>query len=108
MHNREDLRKKLTKSSNNRVIAGVLGGLAEYFHINANTLRIIYLIVAALTSFVPGIIIYIMLAVLMPNDPKADTPWTNIGNLFNHDSADQTDSTSRKELHDVEEKDVKK
>lgn len=106
MRKREKLRKHLTKSSSNRVIAGVLGGLGEYFNIRPNTLRIIYLILTALTSFVPGIIIYLMLAVLMPDDPQAASPWQDFAGLFtNHRSSEKR---TRKELHDVEEHDVKK
>ena len=107
MRKRENLRKKLTKSSSNKVIAGVLGGLGEYFNIKPNTLRIIYLIITALTSFIPGIVVYLMLVVLMPADPHQSSPWQNLANLFdqvNHHDHQQT----RKDLHDVEETDIKK
>lgn len=107
MPEREKLRKRLTKSSSDRVIAGVLGGLGKYFNIKPGTLRIIYLIVTALTSFVPGIIIYLMLAVLMPDDPKKTTPWKDFAGFFNHHHS-EANHRSRKELHDVEERDVNK
>lgn len=107
MRKRENLRKKLTKSSNNRVIAGVLGGFGEYLNVKPNTLRIIYLIITALTSFIPGIVIYLMLAVLMPDDPHRDTPWRNLFNSLNQAHQQQSEQT-RKELHNVEETDIKK
>lgn len=107
MRKRENLRKKLTKSSNNRVIAGVLGGFGEYLNVKPNTLRIIYLIITALTSFIPGIVIYLMLAVLMPDDPHRATPWRNLFNSLNQARQQQSEQT-RKELHNVEETDIKK
>ena len=107
MRKRENLRKKLTKSSNNRVIAGVLGGFGEYLNVKPNTLRIIYLIITALTSFIPGIVIYLMLAVLMPDDPHWATPWRNLFNSLNQAHQQQSEQTS-KELHNVEETDIKK
>lgn len=107
MRKRENLRKKLTKPSNNRVIAGVLGGFGEYLNVKPNTLRIIYLIITALTSFIPGIVIYLMLAVLMPDDPHRATPWRNLFNSLNQAHQQQSEQT-RKELHNVEETDIKK
>ena len=107
MRKRENLRKKLTKSSNNRVIAGVLGGFGEYLNVKPNTLRIIYLIITALTSFIPGIVIYLMLTVLMPDDPHRATPWRNLFNSLNQAHQQQSEQT-RKELHNVEETDIKK
>lgn len=105
MREREKFRKHLTKSASNRVICGVLGGLGEYFNLRPNTLRIIYLILTALTSFVPGIIIYLMLAVLIPDDPNAGSSWRDLASFLNHHSSS---GRSRKELHDVEEHDVNK
>ena len=56
----------LQRSKNNRVFAGVLGGIAEHFNWNAKTLRIIWAI-ATITPF-PGLIIYLLLWWLMPKN----------------------------------------
>lgn len=106
MRKRENLRKKLTKSSSNRVLAGVLGGLAEYLHMKPNVLRVIYLVVTALTSFIPGIVVYLMLAVLMPDDPRRVDPWQNFAHFFGQGNQSKHQHSARKELHDVEEKDL--
>lgn len=106
MRRRENLRRKLTKSSSNRVIAGVLGGLAEYMHMKPNVLRIIYLVATALTSFIPGIVIYLMLMVLMPDDPRRVNPWRNLAQFFSQGNQADDGHSARKELHDVEEKDL--
>lgn len=52
--------------SNDSVIAGVIGGIAEHFDWNPNVARILY-VVLSLTPF-PGIIVYLVLWLLM-KDP---------------------------------------
>ncbi|MFB9769184.1 PspC domain-containing protein [Lactiplantibacillus modestisalitolerans] len=59
----------LHRSSDNRVLAGVLGGIADHYDWNPNLIRVIYLVLS-LTAF-PGIIIYLVLWLLM-KDPVDD------------------------------------
>lgn len=63
--------KKLTKSRTDRRVAGVCGGIAEYFNISSTVLRVMYVLAIALTSFRlwAAIWIYIALALLMPRAP---------------------------------------
>jgi phage shock protein PspC (stress-responsive transcriptional regulator) len=56
--------KKLVRSANKK-IAGVCGGLAEYFGMDASILRIIWLLATIFTAFA-GILIYILLMIVMP------------------------------------------
>lgn len=58
------------RSANDRVIAGVIGGLAEHFDWNANVARLLYIVLAILPVF-PGIIGYLVLWLLM-KDPITD------------------------------------
>ncbi|KIO97253.1 PspC domain-containing protein [Levilactobacillus brevis] len=39
-------KKRLVRSRTNRLIGGVLGGIAEYFDWNANLLRVIYVLIS--------------------------------------------------------------
>lgn len=57
--------KKLTKS-NDRKIFGVCGGIAEYFGWEPTITRIIYTVLTIFTAF-SGIIVYLILAILMPS-----------------------------------------
>lgn len=58
------MNKRLYKSNDEKFICGVCGGLAEYFDVDPTLVR---LIVVALTIFGgPGIIAYIIAAVVMP------------------------------------------
>ncbi|MDN6626685.1 MAG: PspC domain-containing protein [Pisciglobus halotolerans] len=61
--------KKLTKSRNDRMISGVLGGIAEYFGIDSTLVRIIF-VVALFFGVGSPIFLYILLAILMP-EPKS-------------------------------------
>ena len=52
-------------SSTNRVFAGVCGGLAEYFDMNATLLRALWAAVTLITGVLPGIVVYILVMILM-------------------------------------------
>ncbi|ALO03469.1 PspC domain-containing protein [Lactiplantibacillus paraplantarum] len=58
------------RSANNRVIAGVIGGIAEHFNWNTNVTRLLFVILA-ITPMFPGIIAYLVLWLLM-KDPTED------------------------------------
>lgn len=62
--------KKLRRSRQNTMIAGVVGGLAEYFDLDVTVLRIIYVLVSLFSAAFPGIIIYIILWLIMPMDDE--------------------------------------
>lgn len=56
----------LTRSASNRVIAGVCGGIADYFRIDVTLVRLVF-VLAALSGGT-GILLYIMLAILIPDE----------------------------------------
>lgn len=58
--------KKLYRSSN-RILAGVCGGIAEYFDVDPTLIRVVYLILSLFSAGFPGLILYIILMILMPN-----------------------------------------
>ena len=70
--------KKL-KKSNNKVICGVCGGIANYFGIDPTIVRILVVILSCIWG--SGIIIYIAAALIMPPADTADLDNDNIDNL---------------------------
>jgi phage shock protein C len=59
--------KKLTRSQDNRWLAGVCGGLGEYFNIDPTIIRVLFVLFTMLFSvFVGGAILYAILWVLIP------------------------------------------
>ena len=59
-------RAPLRRSRGDRVIAGVCGGLGEFFGINSNWFRAGFLI-ALIPGGIPGILIYVILWLIIPN-----------------------------------------
>lgn len=58
--------KKLTRSTENKVVAGVMGGIGEYLEIDPNAIRLIYALVTVFTGFFPGIIAYVFAVLILP------------------------------------------
>ena len=58
--------KKLYRSSN-RIMAGVCGGIAEYFDVDPTLIRVVYLVLSLFSAGFPGLLLYIILMILMPN-----------------------------------------
>ncbi|MDO4604711.1 MAG: PspC domain-containing protein [Helcococcus sp.] len=61
--------KKLKKSSKNKLIAGVCGGIAEYLNIDVTLVRLIWTMLGFF--FGGGLILYILFALIMPSDYTA-------------------------------------
>lgn len=57
---------KLSKSPNNKVIFGCLGGFAEYFGWDPTIVRVVYVLLSVFSAAFPGIIVYLILWLLMP------------------------------------------
>lgn len=62
------MEKKLTKSRN-KSIAGVCAGIAEYLEVDPTVIRVLYVGLAFFTGLVPGALLYIILALIMPEKP---------------------------------------
>lgn len=56
--------RKLTRSDD-RMIAGVCAGLAEYFGFDTTVVRIVYALLTVFTAF-SGVIVYLILMIVMP------------------------------------------
>lgn len=64
--NAEAVRAPLRRSREHRMIAGVVGGLAEHFGLNVTVLRVLYVVVSILSVAFPGILVYLLLWVVVP------------------------------------------
>ncbi|MCK4355080.1 PspC domain-containing protein [Candidatus Parcubacteria bacterium] len=62
--------KKLYRSRENKVFAGVIGGIGEYFDIDPVILRIAWVLLVVFTAFAPGIIVYLVSVFIVPKQPK--------------------------------------
>ena len=59
----------LYRSRQNRLIAGVCGGLAEWLGWSPSWVRLLYILISVLSVAFPGIIVYIILWVVVPKSP---------------------------------------
>jgi phage shock protein C len=57
---------ELTRSKSDRMIAGVCGGLARWLGWDSTAVRILYVLISVFSVAFPGIIVYIILALVMP------------------------------------------
>jgi phage shock protein C len=64
--------KRLFRSETDKQLAGVCGGVANYFGVDSTVVRVGYIFVTAISGFVPGIIAYIILAVVIPKKGEVD------------------------------------
>ena len=58
--------RRLARSRNNRMIAGVCAGIAEYFGWEVTLFRVAFVLVSILSVAFPGILVYVVLWLLMP------------------------------------------
>ena len=76
-------KKKLTKS-NDRVVSGVFGGLAEYFGWEKTVTRLVGAVLIVIPgNIVTGAIVYALASVIMPDKP-------DYGHRYKHSDDDET------------------
>ena len=66
-------RPGLLRSRDDRVIAGVCGGIAEWLGWSPTTVRVLYVLVSALSAAFPGILVYAILWLVIPEEGREAT-----------------------------------
>jgi phage shock protein PspC (stress-responsive transcriptional regulator) len=56
----------LTRSRSDRIFAGVIGGIARRYGWNSTLLRFLYVVISIVSIGFPGILVYLVLWVLIP------------------------------------------
>ena len=64
------MNERLFRSVDDRVIAGVCGGLADRLALDPSLVRVLWAVVAILTGIFPLLVIYVIMAAVVPEDPK--------------------------------------
>ncbi|MBJ7517517.1 MAG: PspC domain-containing protein [Stenotrophomonas sp.] len=60
--------RTLSRSLSDRMIAGVIGGIAHRFGWSPTLLRILFVVVSIASAAFPGILVYLILWLLIPNE----------------------------------------
>ena len=64
---------RLRRSRSNKMIAGVIGGLSKYFGFDPTMSRVLYVILSIVSVAFPGILVYIILWIIMPEEGEIVT-----------------------------------
>jgi phage shock protein PspC (stress-responsive transcriptional regulator) len=62
-----DMRKILYRSRTDRWIAGVCGGLGDYFGVDANAVRLAFVVLALWQGM--GLVLYLLMVIILPEEP---------------------------------------
>lgn len=58
--------RRLTRSTTDRMLGGVCGGVGEYFGWDPTLVRVGYVLISLFSAGFPGLIVYILLWLMMP------------------------------------------
>jgi phage shock protein PspC (stress-responsive transcriptional regulator) len=67
------LKEPLRRSRSDRMIAGVVGGLAHRFGIDPTLARAAYVVVSILSAAFPGALVYVILWIVVPEESGTDS-----------------------------------
>ena len=65
--------KKMYKSTTDKKVSGVAAGTADFFNIDVSASRILWFLFILFTGFFPGLLLYIVLAWILPTDTEVNT-----------------------------------
>ncbi|MBR0296761.1 MAG: PspC domain-containing protein [Paludibacteraceae bacterium] len=60
------MEKKQLRRSNNKMLAGVCAGVAEYFDVDVTMVRVVYAALTIFSAAFPGLLLYLVMMLLMP------------------------------------------
>ncbi len=60
---------KLYRSKKNRIIAGVCGGIGEYFKVDPTLIRLLWLLFSIVSAGAGGLVAYIVAWIIIPEEP---------------------------------------
>ena len=60
--------KKLLRSRSDRWVAGICGGIGNYFDVDPALVRLVYMLLTFFSAGFPGVMIYLVLWLVMPKD----------------------------------------
>lgn len=68
--NQQSSPRKLYLAQDDKKIFGVCGGIAEYFGADSTVVRLAWVVMTIVTGIFPGVLAYLVAAVVMPKGPK--------------------------------------
>lgn len=66
-----DLKRPLRRSRSDRMIAGVVGGIAQYFGIDSTLARVLYVVGSIVSVAFPGLLVYVIMWAIVPQEGES-------------------------------------
>jgi len=63
-----DSPKRLKRSRNDRMLAGVCGGVADYLIVDPTIVRLVFALATFFTVVFPGVLIYLIMWIVVPKE----------------------------------------
>lgn len=60
--------KRLTRSSKDKMLAGICGGIADYMVVDPTIIRLVFALATFFTVVFPGVLIYLIMWIVVPKD----------------------------------------
>lgn len=60
--------RRLMRSSKDKMLAGICGGIAEYMVVDPTIIRLVFALATFFTVVFPGVLIYLIMWVVVPKD----------------------------------------
>jgi phage shock protein C len=58
--------KRLERSEDNKIVGGVMGGIAEYYEIDPVIIRLVAIFIALVTGIIPFALVYLLSVIVIP------------------------------------------
>ncbi len=68
----------MKKSEKNKVLAGIFGGIGEYFNVDPVLLRLLGLLLCLVTGIIPFLVVYIIAAMIVPKEEGKEKEATSL------------------------------
>lgn len=85
--------RKLYRSSNDRVLTGVCGGIAEYFALDSVIVRLLWVVFTLMGG--AGLLAYIIAAIVIPANPQSAPVNENYSRSDSYDSGQRNGSAAK-------------
>lgn len=66
----ENKKRSLTRDTDNKMLSGVLAGIAKKYNLNLEILRVSYALITFFFAIFPGIAVYVIMAIIMPKETE--------------------------------------
>lgn len=66
----ENKKRSLTRDIDNKMLSGVLAGVAKKYNLNLEILRVSYALITFFFAVFPGIAVYVIMAIIMPKETE--------------------------------------